>query len=363
MTIPTIAEIEAQEITAVEGAIGQTIPSFARAYFRVQAKSHSGVLSLVYRFAKWCLDQTQPETANEFWLTIWGDRYGVTRQASVAARLTASATGVNGTEIPAGTLWQTSAGVVYSQETLVTISGGTSSITIGCLTRGAASNLGNGIVLTTVSPVAGIDNTATTTATLTTGEDRQALEEFRAEVIDRIRYRPQGGAIPDYVIWAREVAGIVKAFVVGGGGDVTVYPLIATTGASRIPGAPKIAEVLAYISDPIRKPIGANVYVSAPTERTAAVTITGLASSQDLAQVKANIQTALEAYFYAAYPRQYDDEVDPTDYVSVAPIWSAIYANGATATAVTLSISGIGGGPYTLPIGEIIKISGAITWA
>lgn len=365
MTIPPISEIENQIITAIEGKIGQSVPAFARAFFRILAKGLAGVISLAYRFASWCLDQTQPATANEFWLTIWGDRYGVIRDPAVAAKLTASSTGIDGTTIPAGTLWKTDEGVVYSQESAIDVSGGTAAITITCLTRGVTGNLGNGIILTTVSPIAGLDNTATTTATIIEGTDKQPLEEYRSEIINRIQYRPQGGAIPDYVIWAREVPGIVQAFISGGSGSVNVYPLVALTGTMRVPDAPKIAEVDAYLEDPIRKPIGANINTIAPTERTCAVTINTatIAGGALSASQKQSVQDAVDATLYASYPRQYPDQVAPTDTVSTAMVWAALVAIGATAASVTINISGIGGGPYTLPIGEIIKTAGAITWA
>lgn len=363
MTIPTIAELESQIVTAIEGKIGQTVPAFIRAFFRILAKGVAGVLSLGYRFASWCLDQTQPATANEFWLTIWGNRYGVIRAPAVAWRGTATATGINGTDIPAGTLWQTSANVVYSQESLVTIAGGTATVTIKALTRGTGSSLADTTPLTTVSPIAGSDNTAEVASTLTDGVDKQPLEEYRAEVMNRIAYRPQGGAIPDYVIWAREVPGIVAAFVEGGGGDVTVYPLIALTGVARVPGAPKIAEVLAYLTDPIRKPLGANIFVLAATERTCAVTVTtgtigGVALTTGQ---KISVEDAVYASIYASYPKQYPDQVDPTDQVEPGMVWDALRAIGATAADVSVNVSGIGG-PHILPIGEIVK-PGVFTWA
>lgn len=365
MTIPTIAEIEQQIITAIEGKIGQTIPAFGRAFFRILAKGLAGVISLVYRFISWCLDQTQPATCNEFWLNIWGNRYEITRTASVAARLTAEVTGIDGTDILAGQLWKSDAGLIYSQESLATIASGSAIVTVKCLTSGSGGNLGNGIILTSVTPIAGTNNTATISSTLTTGEDRMEREQYRKSIMNRIAYPPQGGAIPDYVIWAKEVAGIVAAFVDGGEGDVVVYPLIAFTGISRVPAAPKIAEVLAYLTDPIRKPMGANISVLATTERTCAVTITSATINGvalNTAQ-KASVQDAITASLYAAYPDQYPDQVDSTATIDIGIGWDALRAIGATAATVAISISGIGGGPYVLPVGEIIKISGPITWA
>lgn len=365
MTIPLAATIRDQIISYVASRLGGTIPYFSRGFVYVVASAVAGVLVLAYRFVAWCLDQTQPATCNEFWLGIWESRYGMAPNPAVAAELILDVTGVIGSTIPASTLWATASGVVYQQLSEVTTVASPDSVYVRCLTFGTVGNLADGSTISLVSPVAGIDNDATVDSTTTPGIEKDTVSARRAALVARIAYPPQGGAIPDYVNWALEVPGIVAAFVDGGGGDVVVYPLVALTGVSRVPSAPKLAEVLAYLTDPIRKPMGANITAPAATERTCAVTITtatingvSLTSGQ-----KAIVQSAVDAYLYAAYPRQYPDEPSPTDTISEGPVWAALVAIGASAASVTLSISGIGGGPYVLPIGEIIKPSGVITWA
>jgi hypothetical protein len=105
-----------------------------------------------------------------------------------------------------------------------------------------------------------------------------------------------------------------------------------------------------------RRPLCANVVGAAMTELTANVTITGLLPND--ATTKANIQAALTAYFYAAYPRQYIDEPAPTDILSVAAIWAVVAAASATATAVSMSL----GTNDTLDEDEIVTL-GVLTWA
>lgn len=366
MTIPTFVQLRDQIIGYVEARLNQSVPRFARGFVTVLASAVAGVLGLSYRFTSWCLDQTQPSTCNEYFLGVWSDRYGVVRSPAVASVLTMAATGSpDGSTIPAGTLWSTPSGVIYQQTAIVTIAAGVASPSVTCLTVGASGNLANGSPLSLVSPVSGINPSATVASTTTTGVDRQSVADWRAEVVNRIRYKPQGGAIPDYVIWALEVPGIVKAFVKRPSpGDVNVYPLDATTGAFRLVDAPKLAEVLAYLNDPIRKPLAANVYAISPTERTCSVTITSATINGNTlsAAQKTSVETAITAALYAAYPRQYIDEPTPTDTISTGIVWTALVAIGATAAGVTINISGIGGGPYVLPIGEIIA-PGVYTWA
>jgi uncharacterized phage protein gp47/JayE len=169
--------------------------------------------------------------------------------------------------------------------------------------------------------------------------------------------QPQGGAAPDYVKWAREVAGVVKALAFNiSAGNVTVYPLQAITGTGRIPAAGKITEVTNYLAATERRPLCATVTAAAMTELANNVTITGLSPND--AATKAAIVASLTTYHYAAYPKQYPDEPNPTATLSVAAIWGAIAAAGATATAVSMSL----GVNYTLANGEIVKL-GTVSWA
>lgn len=365
MTIPPNETIRDQILSYAEARLGQNIPRIKRGFVFVMASAVAGVLSLAYRFIAWCLDQTQPATCNEFWLAIHADRYAVPRGAAVATVLQLDVTGTNGSVLDAGTLWATSLNLVYQQLSDGVISGGVALVQVRCLTAGIVGAQADGATLSLVSPLAGIDQDATVDSTVTEGIDRESVDSWRAQVLLRTSNPPQGAAIPDYVLRVLEVPGIVKVLVDPGAGDVNTYPLIATTGTGRVPDAGKLAEVQAYLRDPLWKPLGSTPYALASVERTCAVTITGatiggvgLTTGQ-----KAQIQAAVDAYLYAAYPKQYPDSPNTTDQVSTAAIWAALVAYGATATNVTISISGIGGGPYVLQIGEIVKPSGSITWA
>jgi uncharacterized phage protein gp47/JayE len=355
---PTTAAIKAQIIADIEGAIGQTIPILPVAFVRVLAGALAGVTSIQDRYIAWNYRQIFPGTADLESLIRMGERLPIVLRASVAAIHTITISGDDDTAVPAGTLWSVGS-LVYQQVALVTIAGGVAAAEVECLTAGDNTTQANGTALTLPSPVPGITG-AVVASTIVTGEDSETTEEFRARIIERMKRQPQGGAIGDYVAWALEVAGIVKAFVDLVGTDVVVYPLIAISGSARVPGSTKLDEVEAYLQGP--KPLCATAVASAMTERTATLTISGLSPSD--AATKASIVAAWEAYCYAAYPRQYADDAGPTDVISLAAVWAIIYSLGATATSITLAISGIGSGvtSYTLPKNEILA-PGTITWA
>ncbi|MBL8966331.1 MAG: baseplate J/gp47 family protein, partial [Spirochaetaceae bacterium] len=265
--------------------------------------------------------------------------------------------------IPAGTLWASSVSrLVYEQVTLAVISGGSASVEIECLTPGAAGNLSTSSALSLPSPLPGVLS-AVVASTVVSGEDEEDLDTYRSRLLQRMREQPQGGAAGDYIRWALEVTGVVKAFATrNSGGDVLVYPLVAVSGSARVPAAGKLAEIQAYLQDPARRPLAANVYALSSTERTVDITISGLSPAD--AATKANILAAITAYLYAAYPRQYLDDPAPTHIISLAAIWGIIIAQGAVATGVAMAVSGIGSGvsTYEIPMGEIVKL-GALAWA
>jgi uncharacterized phage protein gp47/JayE len=359
-TPPTIAAIKAQIISDVEGRIGSSVPILMKAFVRVLATALSGVITLIYRFGAWILRQIFPQTADDEWLVFIGGQYGLTRTPAVKSRMTATATGTNGTIIAAGTLWYLG-DYAYSQTAAEEIVAGTATVTVECMTSGEAGNLSIADEITLCSPIAGVNAIAAIASIVTTGEDQETTEDLRTRVMERIQRQPQGGAAQDYVAWAREVAGIVKVFAFRTDpGEVTIYPLQAITGVDRIPAPAKITEVLAYVSDTVRRPLCADVLVVAPTELTVNITITGLLPNE--VAKKTEIETASETYLYAAYPRQYPDEVGATDVISIAAIWAIIAAAEATASAATMTVGGTPATSYTLAENEITKL-GTITWA
>jgi len=363
ITIPTTNELRDQIISDIEGKLGVTTPWLPKAFIRVLATALSGVLTLVYRFGLWCYRQIFPQTADDEGLLNIGGQYGLTRTAAVAAILTATATGTDDTTIPAGTLWTgDDNGLVYQQAEAVVIAAGSAVITVECLDAGDAGNMANGESLSIGSPIAGVDGTATVASTTTTGEDEEDIEDYRTRVLNRTQNQPQGGAAPDYVAWALEVAGIAEAYAFRPTpGFVNVYPLTDDADpANRIPNAGKLTEVENYLSDTKRRPLNAIVSALAFTELDFDVDIADLSPND--ATTKANIEAAITAYLYARRPNQYADEVNPKNIISAGEITSITIGAGAQIATVTLKNAG--GTPitsYTLQDSELAKLR-TLTW-
>lgn len=361
MTIPTIAEIRDQILGDIQTGLGLSQPLLPYSAWGILATAVAGAVVLTYRFGAWVEDQIFPQTADIAALVLRGNELGLTQTPSQGWTGTATITGTDGTVVAAGTLWQRN-GQVYELTTAVTISGGTAG-NFASLQTGDATTLATGVEIQLVTPQTGVDRAATVASTTLTGEDAESEADFRARIITRQQNPPQGGAIPDWILWTTEVAGISEAKVDRpAAGSVTVYPLTDDADpADRIPGAAKLTEVEDYISDPERAPIGAAfIAAAAPTELNFDVDIADL--SPNTAAVKAAIESAIENHLYSRRPKQYSDEVNPRDVVSAARITKI--AIDAGADVVTTTLKNAGGSTitdYELEINELAVLR-TLTW-
>lgn len=362
ITIPTVAEERDLILADIESATGQTAPLLSRAVWRVLATALAGVLVLLYRIVAWSVRQIFTATASDESLVTRGTEYGLTRTPATRWIGTATATGVNGTSIPAGTLFQV-AGVVYETTALATIAAGVATLDMQSLETGDDVDIDVADTITIVSPIAGLDATATIASVVQSAEDAEDIETFRARLAYRQAYPAQGGAIPDWVGWATEVAGIAEAIVERpSAGSIAVYPLTDDADpANRIPDGAKLTEVETYISDQSRAPIrAAEISVTAPTELDFDVDISDL--SPDTAAIKAAIEAAIETYMYARRPKQYSDQVEDKSIVSAAAVTSIAIAAGMEIGTVDLKNAGGGSiTDYTLDYDELAVLR-TLTW-
>jgi uncharacterized phage protein gp47/JayE len=137
-----------------------------------------------------------------------------------------------------------------------------------------------------------------------------------------------------------------------------VYPLVSLV-ADRIPDAAKLAEVEAYVNDERRRPLNAQVTAEAMTEVQIDLSISGL--SPNTPTVRAAIEAAFEDYLFGRFPKQYSDEANPTDTISVAALYGIAVAAGALTLSISMEVDYYADTSYTLAEGELAKL-GTVTW-
>ncbi len=235
-----------------------------RADADVYARVLSGLAHGLYGYVDYLANQIIYDTAEAEFLARWASIWGVTRKPASSATGSVTFAVSSGAVIPSGTLLQALDGVQYQTTADATVTVPTAAAPVAALVPAAAGNRTTGQTLTLVSPVYGVQSSATAGA-LVGGADLESDDDLRSRLIDRIQNPPHGGDAHDYVAWALEVPGVTRAWCFPmelGEGTVTVR-FVRDDDASLIPDAGEVAAVQAYI-DALR-PVTASVTVVAPT--------------------------------------------------------------------------------------------------
>lgn len=265
-----------------------------RADAEVYVRVMGGVAHGLYGFIEWLSNQVIYDTAEVEYLERWCSIWGVARKSSVSATGTVTFTVQAGAVIPSGTLLQALDGAQYQTTADATLTTPTAIAPIAAVVPAAAGNRPPGQNLMLVSPVVGVQSTATA-GELSGGADVESDASLRVRLLARIQQPPHGGASYDYTAWALEVAGVTRAWVYPqelGPGTVTVRFVRDNdgTGTAVIPDASEVAAVQAYIDT--RRPVTAQLTVVAPAAVPLNFQIQGLTPATSTVQIAVQAELA-----------------------------------------------------------------------
>jgi uncharacterized phage protein gp47/JayE len=298
---PTINEITDRIKGDIESSLALSSPILKKSVLWVFAKVFAGAVHLLFGFLDWVSRQVFPDTAEAEYLERWAQIWGISRKPSTFAEFDILATGTDGAVLPSGALLQSVSETEYSTQESVIITSGEALVHVVCQTSGSTGNQEPGQLLSLVSPVAGIDSSASVqNSGVVLGVDEELDQDLRQRVLDRIQNPPQGGAKSDYIAWAKEVAGVTRVWVyptwMGPGTVGVVFAL--DNSEPIIPDSAKVSEVQTYIEE--RAPVGAQVTVFAPALRTIDFMIS---VTPDTPAVRAAVTAELRNYlFREGYP-------------------------------------------------------------
>ncbi len=261
---PPITEIVTRITGDVESSLQQTTPVLRWNVFRVMSSAVAGAVHGLYGYLSWFGQQVFPDTAEKEFLDRWASIWNISRKPATFATGPFIATGENGSDIEAGSILTGNNGLEYETEAVATISSGTATITVTCLTSGEAGNLAEGDTLTFSAPIAGVSAAGLVGEDgVKDGNDTETDDALRARVLDRIKNPPHGGSKSDYETWAKEVSGVTRAWCLPAiQGLGTVGVMIVNDDADPItPDEDKIEEVFDYIEE--RRPVTAELFVIA----------------------------------------------------------------------------------------------------
>jgi uncharacterized phage protein gp47/JayE len=172
-------------------------------------------------------------------------------------------------------------------------------------------------------------------------------------MLARIQQPPHGGALFDYVNWAREVQGVTRAWADQelGPGTITVRFMMDDTYQDGIPNAGDVDTVKAYIDE--RRPVTAEVFVVAPTATPIDFEIVLLNEDGDPIS-DPTIQAAVEAEIKDLFKR----ESEPGGTIYLSRIREAIsIAQGEFAHNLIAPTGNVVAGTGEIPV------VGTLTWS
>jgi uncharacterized phage protein gp47/JayE len=350
---PTLTKLISRARSDIQTRLPGADANIRRTVEDILARMSGGMAHSLHGHLVWLSKQLMPDTAEAEFATRWASIYGLTRTAAVAAAGDLTITGVNTTVCPAGTEWETSDGVLYTQDEDATISGGSATASVTASEGGADGNQIVGTVLSLVSPVSGIDSDSVAIGTgITGGVDEEDDAALLVRTLLRIANPPKGGGPTDYEQWALEVAGVTRAWEypnLDGLGTVGLYfvfdgndPITPTVG--------EVATMQAYLDT--KAPITADVNVYAPTLQTVDFTIEldpgGLGA--DTAAIRASVQAELEDLIL---------RTGTTDGMTL--LLSQINEAISLATGEVDHTTAVPAANVTVPLGSLAAM-GTITW-
>ncbi len=269
---------------------------------RIMSDAKSGLAHLVLLYIDWLAKQLLPDTAEQEWLdrhgNIWLKNADGSKGRKTATFARGSVTFVGDTAglvIPAFSVLSSASGLDYQTTQDAEIGGDLAgSAPVEALTAGVVGNIEQGTAIRLADAIVGVEGTATV-VTMDGGVDEESDDDLRARVLERIQKPPMGGDADDYVIWAKSVAGVTRAWAAPemGVGTITVRFLMDELRADNrgLPNADDVANVKAYL-DKVRPVTVKELFVEAPVPLFYEIAISNLET--DSPTVRAKIETAIK---------------------------------------------------------------------
>ena len=373
---PTLSQLRAQVAADLQASPAGSDPLLRFSSLNVLGRALAGLANSQFGYTDWVALQSNPFTATDEFLEAWAALKSVYREpatqagASTPGQITFP--GTNGYQIPIGTIVTRGDGVQYTTTSLGTVAAGI--VTMNAEANadptgltGAFGNCAVGTVMTRATSIAGISSTGSVTTAFTGGADIETDDSLRARMLYAYQNPPQGGAVADYVTWAKQVSSVTRAWCNPNGfgaGTVVVYAMldsaesanngfpVGTNGvaAAETRGTPVATGDQLTIANyiyPLR-PATALVYVCAPNQMTVNFTISG--TSNFSSATKALIQSAIAGVF-VMYGSPVSSTAGQNGVIDLSYIQSAIAAiSGTQGFVITSPTANIQGTTGQLPV-------------
>lgn len=294
---PTLAEIVARIQVDFVSRLELTGAVLRRSMVYVLSRVIAGASHMLHGHLDFLGRQLFPDQSDDAYLVRQAAVFGLTKTPPTFATATSQINGTTPTVCPAGSILIRSDGAEYTVDADVALSGspGVASIALTAVLAGADYTLTTGVVLTFQSPIVGINSTSTVIDTVADGTDEETTEALRIRLLERMASPPMGGNEADLIAWAKEVAGVTRAWVYPlelGAGSVVVRFVRDNDAGGIIPSGGEVTEVQDHLDE--EAPATMAVTAAAPTDAPIAFTI---AVVPNTVAVKAAVEAELTDLF------------------------------------------------------------------
>ncbi|WP_145534003.1 baseplate J/gp47 family protein [Yersinia thracica] len=273
----------------------QTDAVLRRTDTEVYGRVHAAAVHTVYGYIDYLARNLLPDQCDEDWLARHGNMKRCPRKEPATATGFVRWEGVtNGIEVPAGAIIQRDDLLEYITTAAVTSVAGVLRVPVMCFVTGTQGNTDDGISMVLTQPINGLPSSAAADS-IEGGTDVEPVDEWRARIIERWYYSPQGGADGDYIIWAKEVPGVTRAWTYRHWmGTGTVGVMVANSNLENpIPDSAVVTATREHIL-PLAPVAGASLYILAPVAKVVPFHIR---LTPDTAEVRYAVIAELRAMF------------------------------------------------------------------
>ncbi|EYU13600.1 baseplate J/gp47 family protein [Photorhabdus aegyptia] len=210
---PPLSTLLARTQSDIESRLPGT---FARSAFSTTgaiAFANAGNAAGLHDHLAWTSRQVVPHLADDDKLLEHCEFWGVWRKPATQATGSITVTVLNETVIPKGTRFQRPDGVVFESVDDVYAAPGENPVSVIAIEPGRQGNTASGVEFELVSPVVGV-KTQAISQYIGGGAELESIDSLRSRLLFRVQYPPSGGNKYDYERWAKECAGVTRAWCI-----------------------------------------------------------------------------------------------------------------------------------------------------
>lgn len=251
---PKLSALIATAHANIQSKLMGTKTSLKNSVLGAIAYCQAALAAGLYHFLTWIYKQIVPHLADDEEFIAHAKECGIFRKPASIAKGTVKVFADQDVTIPKNTRLQRTDGTLY-QVSEDAFGKGELIVKVESIEAGIDQNVKQGDILSFINPILYVQNVAEV-IDITGGSNIEPMSEMRDRYIFFCQYPPQGGSQFDYVRWARDNAGVSRAWCfprVYGGNTVGVA-WVYDAREDILPTSTDIATVLDYMDhhiDPV----------------------------------------------------------------------------------------------------------------